>query len=66
VFQTGIGTAYGRRLLPATETVAGINDLVRRALRWYPHLSEDKVRVVLIHSGPVIIPELEESLGVYA
>jgi NADH:ubiquinone reductase (H+-translocating) len=48
------------------ETVAGINDFVRRALRSYPHLSEDMVRVILIHSGPVILPELEESLGVYA
>jgi len=46
------------------ETVAGINDFVRRALRSYPHLSEDMVRVILIHSGPVILPELEESLGV--
>jgi NADH:ubiquinone reductase (H+-translocating) len=48
------------------ETVAGINDFVRRAVRSYPHLSEDKVRVILIHSGPVILPELEKSLGVYA
>lgn len=48
------------------ETVAGINDFVRRALRSYPHLSEDMVRVILIHSGPVILPELEKSLGVYA
>jgi len=48
------------------ETVAGINDFVRRALRSYSHLSEDMVRVMLIHSGPVILPELEESLGVYA
>jgi NADH dehydrogenase len=48
------------------ETVAGINDFVRRALRSYPHLSEDMVRVMLIHSGTVILPELEESLGVYA
>jgi NADH dehydrogenase len=48
------------------ETVACINDFVRRALRSYPHLSEDMVRVVLIHSGPVILPELEENLGVYA
>ena len=46
------------------ETVAGINDFVRRALRSY--LSEDMVRVILIHSGPVILPELEKSLGVYA
>jgi NADH dehydrogenase len=48
------------------ETVAAINDFVRRALRAYPHLSEDMVRVILIHSGPVILPELEESLGIYA
>src|SRR5215467_4912363 len=48
------------------ETVAGINDFVRRALRSYPHLSEDMVRVILIHSGPGILPELEKSLGVYA
>src|SRR5215468_2320810 len=39
------------------ETVAGINDFVRRALRSYPNLSEDQVRVILIHSGPVILPE---------
>lgn len=48
------------------ETVAGINDFIRRALRSYPHLSEDMVRVMLIDSGAVILPELEESLGVYA
>jgi NADH dehydrogenase len=48
------------------ETVAAINDFVRRALRSYPHLSEDMVRVLLIHSGPAILPELEKSLGVYA
>jgi NADH:ubiquinone reductase (H+-translocating) len=24
------------------------------------------LRVILIHSGPVILPELEESLGLYA
>lgn len=48
------------------ETVAGINDFVRRALPSYSHLSEDMVRVMLIHSGPIILPELDESLGVYA
>ena len=45
------------------ETVAAINDFVRRALRSYPHLSDDMVRVMLIHSDPVILPELEKSLG---
>ena len=48
------------------ETVAGVNDFVRGSLRSYSHLSEEMVRVILIHSGSVILPELEASLGVYA
>src|SRR5712692_10056843 len=48
------------------ETVAGINDFVRAALLSYPRLTEDMLRVVLIHSGPVILPELKERLGAYA
>src|SRR5438876_11136699 len=45
------------------ETVAALNDFVREALRFYPNLCEDMVRVILVHSGPVILPELGESLG---
>ena len=48
------------------ETIAGINDFVRGALRSYPNLTEDMLRVVLVHSGPVILPELDEKLGAYA
>ena len=48
------------------ETVAGINDFVRKALRSYPHLTEEMLRVVLVHPGSVILPELGESLGIYA
>src|SRR5580658_3443142 len=48
------------------ETVAAINDFVRGALHSYPHLTEDMLRIVLVHSGPVILPELGERLGVYA
>ena len=48
------------------ETVAGINDFVRGALRSYPHLTEEMLRVVLVHPGPVILPELNERLGAYA
>ena len=48
------------------ETVAGINDFVRGALRSYPHLTEEMLRVILVHPGPVILPELNEKLGVYA
>lgn len=48
------------------ETIAGVNDFVREALRFYPHLTEDMVRVVLVHAGPTILPELNEKLGKYA
>ena len=48
------------------ETIAGINDFVRTALRFYPNLKEMHVRMVLVHPGPVILPELGEKLGAYA
>src|SRR5580692_1761873 len=48
------------------ETVAGINDFVRGALRSYSNLSEEMLRVVLVHSGTMILPELGEALGAYA
>ena len=48
------------------ETVAGLNDFVRDALPSYSHLKEDMLRVVLVHPGPVILPELGEKLGAYA
>jgi NADH dehydrogenase len=48
------------------ETVAALNDFVREALRFYPSLCEDMLRVVLVHSSPVILPELGESLGRYS
>jgi NADH dehydrogenase len=48
------------------ETIAGINDFVREALKFYPNLSRDAVRMVLVHPGQVILPELGEKLGSYA
>src|SRR5262249_31374525 len=47
-------------------TVAAVNDFVREALRFYPNLTEEQLRVVLVHDGPVILPELGERLGAYA
>ena len=47
------------------ETVAALNDFVREALPFYPNLCEDMLRVILVHSGAVILPELGESLGRY-
>ncbi len=48
------------------ETIAGVNDFLRQALRFYPNLTEDMLRVVLVHAGNVILPELNEKLGKYA
>ena len=48
------------------ETVAALNDFVREALPFYPNLRERMLRVVLVHPGAVILPELGESLGRYA
>ncbi len=48
------------------ETIAGINDFVREALKFYPNLTEDMLRIVLVHAGDAILPELSEKLGKYA
>lgn len=47
------------------ETIAGLNDLVREAVDCYPHLDESMLRVVLVHPGEVILPELGPQLGKY-
>jgi NADH:ubiquinone reductase (H+-translocating) len=48
------------------ETAAALHDFAHEALRFYPNLAKDEVRVVLIHSGDVILPELSPKLGAYA
>jgi NADH dehydrogenase len=48
------------------ETVASVNDFVREALEAYPLLNEEMIRIVLVHPGPFILPELGEELGRYA
>src|SRR5262245_24342517 len=47
------------------ETLAGLNDFVRDALRFYPRLTPDQIRMVLVHPGGTILPELGEPLGKY-
>jgi NADH dehydrogenase len=43
-----------------------VNDFLRDSARFYPNLSADMIRVVLVSSGPVILPELKTTLGLYA
>jgi NADH dehydrogenase len=48
------------------ETLAGLNDFVRDGLKFYPRIGPSRVRMVLVHSGPLILPELGPKLGEYA
>jgi NADH dehydrogenase len=48
------------------ETIGGINDFVRDAIRFYPNLKPGLVRTVLISSEEFILPELGQRLGAYA
>jgi NADH dehydrogenase len=48
------------------ETIAAVNDFLRDAIPFYKNLQERDLRIVLVHSGPVILPELSEKLGAYA
>jgi NADH dehydrogenase len=48
------------------ETIAGINDFLRESIACYANLSEELLRIVLVHPGEVILPELGPKLGAYA
>ena len=48
------------------ETAGAVNDFVRETAKFYPHLREEETRVVVIHPGDYLLPELGEELGRYA
>ena len=48
------------------ETTGAINDFVRDVVRYYPDLREELVRVVIVHPGDFLLPELGQELGDYA
>lgn len=48
------------------ETIAELNDFVRGAGKYYPRIAPGDVRIVLVHSGDRILPEVSESLSEYA
>lgn len=48
------------------ETIAAMNDFLREAVRFFPHLREDMLRIILVNAGEIILPELGEKLGTYA
>ena len=48
------------------ETLAELNDFVRGAGRFYPSIQPSEIRMVLVHSGQRILPEVSASLSQYA
>jgi NADH dehydrogenase len=48
------------------ETIAAINDFLRHALKFYPNLKPEMLRLVLVDSHSTVLPELGEELGRYA
>ena len=48
------------------ETVAAINDFIRGSVGSYPHLAGNLIRIVLVHPGEFVLPELGPDLGLFA
>src|SRR5262245_44439319 len=48
------------------ETAGALNDLFLGTVKFYPRLRKGLARVVLVHPGDCILPELNQSLGRYA
>jgi NADH dehydrogenase len=48
------------------EVAGEIRDFLRASMRYYPQLPGEDLRVVLIHSGDRLLPELSERLGRFA
>ena len=48
------------------ETIAALHDFALDALPFYRNLEPEHVRMVLVHSGDTILPELDQKLGRYA
>ncbi len=48
------------------ELAGALNDFVRGMVVYYPNVSADEMRVVLVHSRDRILPELSDDLAAYA
>lgn len=47
------------------ETAGQILDLAKEMLEYYPRIPEEALKVVLVHSGQHLLPEINPSLGAY-
>jgi NADH:quinone reductase (non-electrogenic) len=48
------------------ETAAAMRDFLTTARRYYPKLNDERIRVVCVHSGSYLMPEMRRELGEFA
>ena len=48
------------------ETAGAVNDFLRETAKFYHGVGDEEIRVVVIHPGEYLLPELGEELGRYA
>jgi len=48
------------------ETVAEVNELIRRALKYYPNIKQEEIRVLLVEFAGRILPTFPADLAAYA
>jgi NADH dehydrogenase len=48
------------------ETAGAVNDFVRETAKFYHGVGDEEIRVIVIHPGDYLLPELGEELGRYA
>ncbi len=52
--------------LSGVEVAGALNDFVRASLRYYPNIDARNYRVILMHNGDHILPELHDGLAEFA
>jgi NADH dehydrogenase len=52
--------------LAGVEAIAELNDFTRRAQRFYPHIRPEELRMVLVHPGERLMPEINAQLAAFA
>ena len=47
------------------ETIGELQEMIHRTLVFYPHIDKARIRMILVHSGDRILPEMGEKLSEY-
>ena len=47
------------------ETIGEVVEMIHRALRYYPSISKDEIKAIIVQSGDCLLPELHPKLGAY-